>query len=93
VKRNAAALRARRYVQSHTLETEANTALQNSRGSSEPFDGITEVWWDSHEAFQTALDSPEGQKAARELLEDEGRFVDLSGSSLFLTREHTIFAS
>jgi hypothetical protein len=34
--------------------------------------------------------SPEGQAAARELLEDERRFIDLTRSSLWIAQEHPI---
>ena len=91
VKKHAAALRARRYVQSHTIEDATNDVLRASRGAMEAFDGITEVWWDSREDLAAALGTPEGQTADRELLEDERRFIDLERSSLFLTEEHVIF--
>jgi uncharacterized protein (TIGR02118 family) len=91
VARHATALRARKYVQSHTIECDTNDALRASRGAAEGFDGITEVWWDSREAFEAALNTPEGQAAGRELLEDERNFIDFTQSSLFLTEEHTIF--
>jgi uncharacterized protein (TIGR02118 family) len=91
VKKHAAALRARRYVQSHTVDDATNDALRASRGAMEAFDGITEVWWDSREDLAAALGTPEGQIAGRELLEDERNFIDLARSSLFLTEEHPIF--
>ncbi|UCE87150.1 MAG: EthD domain-containing protein [Deltaproteobacteria bacterium] len=91
VERHAAALRMRRYVQCHTLEDAANDALRASRGAGEPFDGIAEVYWDSRQALEAALATPEGRDAGRELLEDERNFIDLAGSSLFLTEEQRIF--
>jgi uncharacterized protein (TIGR02118 family) len=91
VTRHAKALRAVRYVQSHTLETDLNTELQASREASAPLDGITEVWWESLEDLAAALASPEGQAAGAELLEDERRFIDFASSSLFMTEEHEIF--
>ena len=36
----------RRYVQSHTLADTLNEALRESRGTGEPYDGLTEVWFD-----------------------------------------------
>ncbi len=87
----AKALRAKRYVQSHTLKTELNNYAQLPRGTREPYDGITEVWWDSAEDLAAALQSPEGQKANLTLTEDEGRFCDLPKCSVFFTEEHTIF--
>lgn len=91
VRKHAAALGARRYVQSHTMDTKFNEALQVSRGAAAAFDGITEVWWDSLEDFSTALATPEARRAGQELLEDERNFIDLAASSLFLTQEHTVF--
>ena len=91
VARFASAMRAVRYVQSHTLDTPWNAALAASRGAAPPYDGITEVWWESEAAFAAALATPEGQEAGRALLEDERAFIDLAASSLFLTEEHAIF--
>src|SRR6185295_17210788 len=91
VARFAGAMRAARYVQSHTLDSPWNQALQGSRAAAPPYDGITEVWWASEAEFAAALASPEGQEAGRALLEDERDFIDLAASSLFLTEEHAIF--
>lgn len=91
VRRHAAALGAVRYVQSHTLETPLNEALRASRGAAPAYDGITEVWWDSTQALEAGLATPEGRDAARALLEDEATFIDFAASSLFLTEEHSIF--
>ena len=91
VARFKGALRARRYIQSHTLDTPVNGLLAASRGASEACDGITEVWWDSLADLQEALATPEGQEGGRALLEDERHFIDLARSRLFLTEEHPIF--
>lgn len=93
VKKHAAALEAKRYVQSHTVEDDTNAALRASRGATEAFDGIAEVWWDSRDALSAVLSRPEGQAAGDALLEDERNFIDLSRSCLFLTEEHEIFES
>jgi uncharacterized protein (TIGR02118 family) len=87
----AETLRARRYVQSHLLQTPLNALIQKARGTQEPYDGITEVWWDSVEDVTEALNTPKGQHANLLLLEDEDRFCDLAHSSVFFTQEHTIF--
>jgi len=91
VDRLAKALRARRYVQSHTLESDLNEALRASRGAGAPYDGVTEVWWESEDEFAAAMGSEDGVEAGRALLEDERSFIDFEGSSLFLTQEHEIF--
>lgn len=80
----------KRYVQSHLLPGSATSGLQASRGSAEPYDGITEVWFDSLESVggfgeQAALE------AGRKLLEDEAKFLDLPHCSVFMTEEKEIF--
>jgi uncharacterized protein (TIGR02118 family) len=87
----AQTLRARKYVQSHTLETELNTYAQQPRGTRPPYDGITEIWWDRAEDLVAALSTPEGQRANMVLAKDEATFCDLPNSSVFFTEEHTIF--
>ena len=82
-------LGARRYVQTHTLGSQLNDALADSRGTAEAYDGLAEVWWDSLEALAATVGSEEGQQANARLTEDEARFIDLERSSLFLSEEHT----
>jgi uncharacterized protein (TIGR02118 family) len=86
-------LNLRRYVQTHTLDTDLNAQLAGARGTVEAFDGVAELWWDSLDALLAALGSEDGQRANAELAEDEARFIDLEKSSLFLTEEHVIFDS
>jgi uncharacterized protein (TIGR02118 family) len=87
----AQAARARRYIQSHTIDVPLNSVLAESRGMGSPYDGITEIWWDSLEDVSVLLNSAEGQRINQTLIEDETRFVDLRRSFIFLTEEHTIF--
>lgn len=91
VAKHAAAIRAKRYVQSHLFEHPANEGMAAVRGMRPATDGITEVWWDSLEDFQAAYSTPEGQAAGAALAEDEAKFIDFSGSAVFLTKEHEIF--
>jgi uncharacterized protein (TIGR02118 family) len=91
VREVAKAIRARKYVQSHTMNTPLNAALVSSRGMSPYYEGITEVWWDSLEELQAAVASPEGAKALKMLAEDEAKFIDLARSTVFMTEEHEIF--
>lgn len=60
-------IRARRYVQSHTLDTPLNQAFAESRGRSPFSDGITEVWWDNLDDLMAGASTPEGS-AAYEML-------------------------
>ncbi|HXC52400.1 MAG TPA: EthD domain-containing protein [Candidatus Limnocylindrales bacterium] len=87
----AAAIRARRYIQSHTIDTPLNAVLADSRGMAEGYDGITEVWWDSMEELVAGMGSAESLDARRRLLDDEREFIDLARSFVFLTEEHPIF--
>jgi hypothetical protein len=47
---------------------ELNAILRESRGSAEPYDGITEVWWESLVALEASMQTPESQDAQRRLL-------------------------
>ncbi len=85
----AKVLRARKYLQSHTIE--AGAQIAESRGMGDGYDGITEVWWDSLEDLAAATATAEGREAGQRLIEDEAKFIDLKRSSIFLTEEHAIF--
>ncbi len=90
VRERAQALRIRRYVQVHTLESPTNDALRRSRGGVEPYHRVAELWYESAEDLAAAAASPEGRKAGEELLEDERRFIDLERSALWIAQEHPI---
>ena len=79
----------KRYVQSHTLMGEATEMVRASRGTKDPYDGITEVWFENLESL--AGDGEAAMNAAAKLLEDEAEFIDFSDSSVFFTEEHVIF--
>ena len=87
VRRHAAVLRIRRYVQSHTLDHTLNAALAESRGAPEEFDGVAELWWDGADDLAAATASSAGRAAALELYEDERRFIDHARSPLWLCEE------
>ena len=59
---NADAMGAKKYVQSHTLDTPLNDGLRTSRGMLPEYDGVAEVWFESEEALMERMTSPEGQK-------------------------------
>jgi uncharacterized protein (TIGR02118 family) len=87
----AKALRLKKYVQSHLVDTPANEGMRAVRGMLPPVDGITEVWWDSPAELAAAYATPEGAAAGKILAEDEAKFIDFTKSSVFLTTEHEIF--
>jgi hypothetical protein len=87
----AEAIRARRYVQSHTIDTRLNDALVESRGMAPIYEGITEVWCDTLDDLHAAVASADGAEAMQMLLEDESTFIDFARSTIFMTEEHEIF--
>ena len=91
VKNTAEAMRALRYIQSHTCAPEVNQAFVASRGLAPAYDGITEVWWNNIEDLKAAMASPAGSEAMAMLREDESRFIEFSQSCVFMTTEHVIF--
>jgi uncharacterized protein (TIGR02118 family) len=91
VREHARAMGFVRYVQSHKLPSPEIEAFAKGRGWKTPPDGLTEVWWESHEAMTAALGSPEGQAASARLAEDEVQFIESSKISAFLATEKVIF--
>jgi uncharacterized protein (TIGR02118 family) len=91
VKRHADTLRIRRYVQTHSRDTDLDELLASPRGS-EPsmYDGVAELWWDSLEDLVAAYSTEAGRAAGAELLEDEQRFIDLPRSPLWLGEENAV---
>ena len=87
VARYANTMRVRRYVQSHTMDSEANETMQASRGTMTAYDGVADLWWDSETDLAALGTTPEGQAAALELFEDEAKFIDFSRSVFYLTTE------
>src|SRR5262245_37793034 len=90
VRKNQAALRIQRYVQTHSLPTDAADSLRASRGGPAGYDGVAELWWKDEADIAAALATPEGVEAGRVLLEDERKFIDLANSPLFWAREREI---
>lgn len=86
----AATLGIVRYEQVHAGFGHLSEAIRASRGSPEPFDGIAEIWFESEEAMAAAAQNPGIAQAARELLEDERKFIDLANSPLWYNRVHTV---
>ena len=84
------ALRIRRYVQTHALDTPLNARIAASRGAPEGYDGIAELTWDSLEDLAALATSEAARQAGKLLLEDERKFIDLARSPLWYNREHEI---
>jgi uncharacterized protein (TIGR02118 family) len=88
--KNAGAMRAKKYIQSLTIDTPLNEGLRNSRGMLPEYDGVAEVWFESEEDLMAGMSSPEGQKLGAALLEDEKNFIDHAKSSAFIVREEEL---
>ena len=88
--KNAHIMRAKKYVQSLTLDTPLNDGLRESRGMLPEFDGVAEVWFESEQDLMEAMSSPEGQELSATLLKDESNFVDHAKSSAFIVREEEL---
>jgi len=92
VRRYAAALHIRRYVQVHTLDHPVQDALRASRGGPEAYDGVAELWWESIDDLGAVLQDPAGREASQVLLEDERHFIDLARSPVFVGEERPVVA-
>ncbi|SDI69639.1 EthD domain-containing protein [Alteribacillus bidgolensis] len=86
VHKHALALRIKKYTQIPVLEDSPRGAVSVS------FDGVAELWWESLEDLKESRRGSEGKKAAKELLEEERRFIYLSNSSLWYGEEHEKFS-
>ena len=89
VAERAKAIGVKRYVQVHTLDTPLDDALREHRRG-EPYDGVAELWWDSLDDLAASFGTEDGRKAAGELLADEGEFIDLENSAIWLAEEHEV---
>lgn len=90
VRKHAATLRIRRYVQAHTLDTPFNQIIIELRGAPEEYDGVAELSWDSFDALAEAGMTEAGMAAAEELTGDERTFIDHSRSPIFYTEENVV---
>ncbi len=66
---------------------QVHTVRDNPGYESQPFDGVAELWFDRAKATGSIV---EQQNAGALLLEDEGQFIDLPASPIFLGDEKVI---
>ena len=85
--KNAGIMRAKRYLQSHTISSPLNDGMKASRGLMDEYDGVAEVWFESEEDLMEAMGSEEMQGLGEALMDDEKNFIDHSRSSAFIVRE------
>jgi uncharacterized protein (TIGR02118 family) len=86
----AQAYKVKKYVQSHTIDSTLNEGVQKSRGITQEYDGIAELWWESEEEFINAISSEDGQRLRSVFLDDEAKFLDFSRSAAFFTKEYVL---
>lgn len=91
MKKHRAALGVTRYTQVHRTDSELNAKVAASRGGPEPFDGIALVAYASWAAFEATLKDPAARAAAKELAEDERRFIDVARSPIWINEVHEIY--
>ncbi|MBI5920200.1 MAG: EthD domain-containing protein [Betaproteobacteria bacterium] len=90
-RRYGAAMGFLRYIQSHSFDDPLHAALANDRGTLAAYDGMTEVWFDRL-YLDSVIRNPdcEGSEGFGLLLEDEYKFVDLSGASTWFAKEQVL---
>lgn len=59
----AEAIGASRYVKSRIILPQLNELMIESRGLQAPYDGVTEVWWETMSALEQGMSSAAGVKA------------------------------
>ena len=84
---NAGIMRAKKYVQSHTITSPLNDGMRQSRGMLEAFDGVAEVWFESEQDLMEAMGSEAMEELGQKLVADENNFIDHTRSSAFIVRE------
>ena len=90
VKARASVLRIARYVQMPRLDAPGLDSVAIARGAPEPYDGVAQVSWQGLADLQATFGDPAARQAARELLEDERRFIDMPRSPIFFTEEKVV---
>lgn len=83
--------RIQRYVQLHSADPTVSVDIRKSRRGPEQFDGVAQLWWTGFDDLATITTDPKATAAARELLEDERKFIDLPRSPLWWGEEKVIF--
>lgn len=83
IERIAAQTGASLYAKNATLMVAANDLVRELRGSSEPFDGVLEYWWDNTSHLNELTETEAGRALADEMLDYQRQFVDLHASTAF----------
>ena len=73
------------FAKNLTLQVSANEQIRQERGSSEPFDGTIEFWWDNAADLLEKYDAPEAQEIRKEMLGFQQQFIDIQRCHAFFT--------
>jgi hypothetical protein len=75
----------KRFEKKLTLQVEMNLRIMEERGSSEPYDGTIEWWWDNAAELASILEKEETKTLFQEMKLFQSEFIDLKSSSAFFT--------
>ena len=81
-----------RYIQHHAVLPEVAAAMQAARGTTAPFDGVAAISFASADDLARGNVDPASAEAQRVLAEDEAKFIEIAGSSIFFTAAHEVIA-
>jgi hypothetical protein len=81
------------YVQHHAILGTLTDRFTESRGALEPFDGVAQVFFQDVPTMLAAAGTDSALEASRRLIADEGAFIDLSRSSIFLAQQYEVVPS
>jgi len=78
----------KRYIQVHTLDTDARELVVGPRtGLEEPLDGIAELWVESVEAIERDWSTAKAKVILQAFFDDEKNFIDWSRSTILVSEE------
>lgn len=78
-------LKPKRFEKRLTLQVEMNLRIMQERGSSEPYDGTIEWWWDNASELSSLLEKEGTKKLLQEMKLFQSGFIDFKRSSAFFT--------
>jgi hypothetical protein len=90
MRRYAPLLNVASYTQLHTVHVPELSGISEVRGTPEAFDGVAEACFETLQSILATRRDPAAAQALKELMIDEGKFIDFSRSPIFITRAHKI---
>jgi hypothetical protein len=87
----ADALEAVRFSVSTTLQVEQNLQLQLARGTTDPYDGVVEIWLERAPDILLRAEGEEARAMLEEMRSFQELFLDMAASSFFFAAEEVVF--